>query len=195
MIYIVRHGETQWNAEGRIQGRQDIELNEKGRQQMERAARELAGRRFQVMITSPLARAKESGAILAQSVEIGEVLEDERLIEREFGELDGARFSEDVRHRLYQEKVQGAESLEAVGERMFAAITAYVEAYEGDLLIVSHGSAITQLLKRIDPSLQPVHIHLNNASISLVERCDGALRVVDYNMDAAYLNGADGEDE
>ena len=60
MIYIVRHGETQWNAEGRIQGRQDIELNEKGRQQMERAARELAGRRFQVMITSPLARAKES---------------------------------------------------------------------------------------------------------------------------------------
>ena len=53
MIYIVRHGETQWNAEGRIQGRQDIELNEKGRQQMERAARELAGRRFQVVITSP----------------------------------------------------------------------------------------------------------------------------------------------
>ena len=44
MIYIVRHGETQWNAEGRNQGRQDIELNEKGRQQMERAARELAGR-------------------------------------------------------------------------------------------------------------------------------------------------------
>ena len=79
--------------------------------------------------------------------------------------------------------MQGAESLEAVGERMFAAITAYAEAYEGDLLIVSHGSAITQLLKRID------------ASISLVERCDGALRVVDYNMDAAYLNGADGEDE
>ena len=91
--------------------------------------------------------------------------------------------------------MQGAESLEAVGERMFAAVTAYAEAYEGDLLIVSHGSAITQLLKRIDPSLQPVHIHLNNASISLVERCDGALRVVDYNMDAAYLNGADGEDE
>ena len=58
-----------------------------------------------------------------------------------------------------------------------------------------HSHRHTQLLKRIDPSLQPVHIHLNNASISLVERCDGALRVVDYNMDAAYLNGADGEDE
>ena len=83
MIYIVRHGETQWNAEGRIQGRQDIELNEKGRQQMERAAGGTGRPPISGDDHVPLARAKESGAFLAQSVEIGEVLEDERLIERE----------------------------------------------------------------------------------------------------------------
>lgn len=195
MIYIVRHGETQWNAQGRIQGRRDIELNDNGRRQAEKAGQELSGRSFRIMITSPLLRAKETGAILAKFAEVKEVREDERIIERDFGELDGAYFNEDVRHRLYQEKVQGAESLEDVGSRMLEAVKEYASEYEGDLLIVSHGSAITQLLKRIDPSLERVHIHLNNVSISLVEQAEGQLRVVDYNLDASYLNGADGEEE
>ena len=195
MIYIVRHGETQWNAQGRIQGRRDIELNDNGRRQAEKAGQELSGRSFSIMITSPLSRAKETGAILAKFAEVKEVREDERIIERDFGELDGAYFNEDVRHRLYQEKVQGAESLEDVGSRMLEAVKEYASEYEGDLLIVSHGSAITQLLKRIDPSLERVHIHLNNVSISLVEQAEGQLRVVDYNLDASYLNGADGEEE
>lgn len=195
MIYIVRHGETQWNAQGRIQGRRDIELNDNGRRQAEKAGQELSGRSFRIMITSPLSRAKETGAILAKFAEVKEVREDERIIERDFGELDGAYFNEDVRHRLYHEKVQGAESLEDVGSRMLEAVKEYASEYEGDLLIVSHGSAITQLLKRIDPSLERVHIHLNNVSISLVEQAEGQLRVVDYNLDASYLNGADGEEE
>lgn len=195
MIYIVRHGETQWNAQGRIQGRRDIELNDNGRRQAEKAGQELSSRSFRIMITSPLSRAKETGAILAKFAEVKEVREDERIIERDFGELDGAYFNEDVRHRLYQEKVQGAESLEDVGSRMLEAVKEYASEYEGDLLIVSHGSAITQLLKRIDPSLERVHIHLNNVSISLVEQAEGQLRVVDYNLDASYLNGADGEEE
>lgn len=107
MIYIVRHGETQWNADGRIQGRRDIELNENGRRQAEAAAEALRGKSFQALITSPLSRAKQTGAILAQFAQIAEVREDARIVERDFGELDGARFTEDVRHRLYQEKVQG----------------------------------------------------------------------------------------
>lgn len=195
MIYILRHGETQWNAEGRIHGQKDTAMNEDGRQQIEAAARELEGRTFQVMITSPLQRAKESGAILASTVHVDKVLVDDRLIEREFGELDGARFTDDVRHRLYQEKVQGAENLDSVGDRMYEAINEIADTYTGDVLIISHGSAITQLLKRIDPSLEKVHIHLNNASVSLVDKKDGKLYVVDYNLNPEYLNGADGEDE
>ncbi len=195
MIYIVRHGETDWNAEGRIQGRQDIELNDRGRRQIEDAAKELQGHSFEALITSPLSRAKESGMIFADFVDAKHVLVDPRLIERDFGELDGVHFTEDVRHRLYQEKVQGAESLEDVAVRMYAAVKEIADAYHGDVLIVSHGSAITQLLKKIDPALQKVHIHLNNACVSLIDQTHGELQVVDYNLNAAYLNGADGEDE
>lgn len=195
MIYIVRHGETQWNAEGRIQGRQDIALNDRGRKQIEDAAKELQGHVFDALITSPLSRAKESGDIFAKFVDAKQRVIDPRIIEREFGELDGVHFSEDARHRLYQEKVQGAESLEDVAQRMYDAIQEISETYTGDVLIVSHGSAITQLLKRINPALRPVHIHLNNASVSLIEKVKGQLVVVEYNLNAAYLNGADGEDE
>lgn len=187
MIYIVRHGETQWNAEGRIQGRRDIELNENGRRQAEAAAEALRGKTFQALITSPLSRAKQTGAILAQYANIGEVREDARIVERDFGELDGARFTEDVRHRLYQEKVQGAESLEEVAERMYAAFREYVREYEGDILVVSHGAAITALLKRVDAHLQRMHVHLNNASFSLLEWKDDEFSVINYNLDAAYL--------
>ena len=195
MIYIERHGETQWNAEGRIQGRRDIELNEDGRRQAEAAAEALRGKTFQALITSPLSRAKQTGAILAQYANIGEVREDARIVERDFGELDGARFTEDVRHRLYQEKVQGAESLEEVAERMYAAFREYVREYEGDILVVSHGAAITALLKRVDAHLQRMHVHLNNASFSLLEWKDGEFSVINYNLDAAYLNGGEDDDE
>ena len=195
MIYIVRHGETQWNAEGRIQGRRDIELNEDGRRQAEAAAEALRGKTFQALITSPLSRAKQTGAILAQHANIGEVREDARIVERDFGELDGARFTEDVRHRLYQEKVQGAESLEEVAERMYAAFREYVREYEGDILVVSHGAAITALLKRVDAHLQRMHVHLNNASFSLLEWKDDEFSVINYNLDAAYLNGGEDDDE
>ena len=195
MIYIVRHGETQWNAEGRSQGRRDIELNENGRRQAEAAAEALRGKTFQALITSPLSRAKQTGAILAQYANIGEVREDARIVERDFGELDGARFTEDVRHRLYQEKVQGAESLEEVAERMYAAFREYVREYEGDILVVSHGAAITALLKRVDAHLQRMHVHLNNASFSLLEWKDGEFSVINYNLDAAYLNGGEDDDE
>lgn len=121
--------------------------------------------------------------------------EDARIVERDFGELDGARFTEDVRHRLYQEKVQGAESLEEVAARMAEAFDEYVQQYDGDILVVSHGAAITALLKRLDPQLQRMHVHLNNASFSLLEWKDGAFTVINYNLDAAYLNGGEDDDE
>ena len=66
----------------------------------------------------------------------------------------------------------------------------------GDILVVSHGAAITALLKRAGSrSLQRMHVHLNNASFSLLEWKDGAFTVINYNLDAAYLNGGEDDDE
>lgn len=67
-LYLLRHGETDWNREGRLQGRTDIPLNQTGREQVRRAAEVLAARspHIDLIFTSPLARARESAGIVAE---------------------------------------------------------------------------------------------------------------------------------
>lgn len=85
MIYIVRHGQTDWNKVGRMQGRTDIPLNETGREQAREVGEKLKGIEFDKVFSSPLKRAYETAKIITNKpIEI-----DERLIERCCGELEG----------------------------------------------------------------------------------------------------------
>lgn len=90
MIYIVRHGETSWNVEGRNQGRTDIELNAIGIKQAEETAKKLKGKNFDMVFSSPLKRAYKTAQIIWK----GDIILDERLIERCNGELEGKLKSE-----------------------------------------------------------------------------------------------------
>ena len=89
-LYLVRHGETEWNRRGLMQGRHGVGLNETGREQVEELRREIEtrGLKFDVCYVSPLQRAVETAEILVRGREIEKVL-DERLIERGFGEFEG----------------------------------------------------------------------------------------------------------
>ena len=91
MIYIVRHGETDWNVEGRYQGRMDIELNENGINQARKTAEKLNDVNFDMVISSPLKRAYETAKIISNNAFI---TIDSRLIERSNGELEGKLKSE-----------------------------------------------------------------------------------------------------
>ncbi len=91
MIYIVRHGETNWNLEGRYQGSIDVELNEKGRNQALEIKAKLKDVSFDEVISSPLKRAFETAEIISGSKDI---LTDTRLIERKGGELEGKLVAE-----------------------------------------------------------------------------------------------------
>lgn len=87
-LYVVRHGETEWNREGRLQGNHDIPLNEKGRQQAEDARSALSDCDYDLVFASPLLRASETAGIINN--ERGKpVFFDERLRERNFGRLEG----------------------------------------------------------------------------------------------------------
>lgn len=95
LIYLVRHGETVWNREDRIQGRQDAPLTERGVDQARRAGITLcdlvdrAGR-F-TLVTSPLGRARRSAALILETVRpaVAEVRIDERLVEMDWGRWEG----------------------------------------------------------------------------------------------------------
>jgi len=85
MIYIVRHGQTNWNLEGRYAGRIDVELNDTGIKQANVIKEELKDIKFDKVFSSPLNRAYET----AQIIWDGEIIKDDRIIERSNGELEG----------------------------------------------------------------------------------------------------------
>ena len=85
MIYFVRHGQTEWNKLGKLQGHKDIELNDEGRMQAQIVKEKLSGVKFDKVFSSPLKRAKETAQIICNE----EAVVDNRLIERFNGELEG----------------------------------------------------------------------------------------------------------
>ena len=85
MIYFVRHGQTEWNKLGKLQGHKDIELNDEGRMQAQIVKEKLSGVKFDKVFSSPLKRAKETAQIICNK----EAVVDNRLIERFNGELEG----------------------------------------------------------------------------------------------------------
>lgn len=158
IVYLARHGETDWNRESRWQGHADIALNDQGRAQAAALAERLRPLGVVRAITSDLSRARETAAIVASR--LGLPLDvDPALRERCFGVFEGLTADECARlhaedWRRYQadhgQLPAGAERREAVVARMTAGVLRAARLDEGDgvgaILAVSHGGAIRSLL-------------------------------------------------
>ena len=94
MLYIMRHGRTDWNERNKLQGRTDIPLNANGRQMAEKAREEYADVHFDVCYCSPLIRARETAEIVLRGRNIP-IIPDERLVEMSFGACEGMEYSFD----------------------------------------------------------------------------------------------------
>ena len=121
MLYIIRHGKTDWNALHKMQGRTDIPLNEEGRQMAEKAREEYRDVHFDICFSSPLVRAKETAEILLRGRNVP-ILTDDRLVEMGFGSYEGLANSFQIpdcpinvlfhHPELYTSPPGGAESLD-----------------------------------------------------------------------------------
>jgi probable phosphoglycerate mutase len=152
MLYIMRHGKTDWNAKQKLQGRTDIPLNEDGKQMAENARAEYFRVHFDLCYCSPLSRARETAEILLRGRNIP-IIPDERLLEMSFGVYEGIENSFQIpdcpinvlfyEPENYKIPVEGAESLEALYARTGAFLKEVVEpqlAKGKDILIVGHGA-------------------------------------------------------
>lgn len=163
-IILWRHGQTEYNAGGRLQGQVDIPLNGAGRRQAARAAQALAQWRPAKIISSDLSRAADTARALADAAGVGVEL-DSRLRERSFGRWEGLTHAEiesgwpeayrSWRHGAEPEGV-GAETRQEVGTRVAEAILdAAVQLGADDTLVtVAHGAALTlgqSVLQDLDP--------------------------------------------
>lgn len=179
-LYLVRHGETEWNAARRIQGRTDIPLNDTGRAQARQAAELLARRRWQGVYTSPLGRAHETARIIADRLGLEGVTDIDALVERDYGEAEGMGFDEI--EALYPEGVRapGQETREEVAARVVPTLLELAERHPGErLVIVSHGGAIRSVLQTAEPGTR--HPRITNASVHSFRVEDGALRLIAFD--------------
>lgn len=193
-IYLVRHGETDWNSSGRVQGREDIELNEKGVEQGRSLAGAFENVALDAVISSPLKRAKETAALAAQTRGLSVQVEQD-LIERDYGALSGkAVRSEDKQSLFADMDIEGLEPMAEVAARMLHVLRRYAGMDYERVLMVSHGAAINSVLYALsDGQIGGRKTWLLNACINVFECSGETIRIARYNLShdafAAYVQG------
>jgi len=177
-ILLIRHGETDWNVEGRIQGHLQIPLNRRGRAQAELLAAHLQGTRLDAVYSSDLMRALQTAqAIVRYSRH--EIREDVRLREWDLGVLAGLRRNQAEhdqpqaarirRDNLVDEPIPGGESIRQRFERVTRVVADIAARHRGEcVLIVSHGGPLGDCYRRATGKRieERVKIDLFNASIN-----------------------------
>ena len=155
-LWLIRHGQTDWNVEGRFQGSADVPLNNNGCAQANSLAKKLNGHVFAAVYSSKLKRANKTAQVLASSLNLP-VFVDDRLREISQGEWEGILFT-DIKERFPNEIIErkknpqrfrppGGETVEEVAQRILQAINEIAVKYSGKkVLVVSHGLALSTLI-------------------------------------------------
>jgi 2,3-bisphosphoglycerate-dependent phosphoglycerate mutase len=198
-ITAIRHGETAWNVDTRIQGQLDISLNDKGRWQASQAGVALASERIDAIVSSDLSRAYETALAVAKPHGIT-VQIDHGLREREFGYFQGKTFAEiEAQHpeealkwrkRVPDFAPEGGESLLIFRDRVAQCLRRLAAQFPGKhLVIVSHGGVMDIIYREatgLDLSA-PRSWQLGNASINRVLWNGEHLSLVGWS-DTSHLN-------
>jgi alpha-ribazole phosphatase/probable phosphoglycerate mutase len=179
-IYLIRHGQTDWNIQGRIQGSHDIPLNERGRRQAELLAKAMDSRPVSRIFSSTLTRAMETAERISRRQKV-DICPMPRLIEVEFGKWQGMTWDEIMEaypkeYRLWalgpdEVSPPGGETQDQVISRCVLAAREILKITGGreDAAIVSHGATIACLLSymmRNHPEAESIIVE--NTSITTV---------------------------
>jgi len=197
-LIAVRHGETAWNVEARLQGQLDIPLNERGADQARRAARSLADDRPDVVVSSDLARARATAEAIA-AYNQAPLLLDPGLRERSFGSFEGMTHNE-VAQRWPEQSQRwrsrdpdfapgDGETLRVFFERCVEATLRIAEAHAGKtIVLVAHGGVLDCLYRaasRVDLDAPRIW-QLDNAAINRMLHTESGLTLVGWN-DVGHL--------
>lgn len=185
-MYIIRHGQTPWNARKCLQGRSDVDLNENGIYLAELTGKALRDVTFDMAFTSPLIRAKHTAQCIILAGREVPIIEDERLIEISFGIYEGCCYAEENR-QVPQQWIENffhapqdyvaapdGESLDDVEKRtrdFMEDICSRKELQDKTILVSTHGCALRGLLNSIRESNREDYWHggvSKNCAVSIV---------------------------
>ena len=170
ILGLLRHGQTDWNIDLRLQGTTDIPMNEFGIGQIEQAAERLAQENWDLILTSPLGRARHSAALVAKRLGIAELVEEPLLLERSFGLGEGLKYDEWHKEYASLDDIPGADTAKVVIGRARALLSAIQTRHGGaKILGVSHGSLIRVVLSEVSKgAMPPKSERLENASLHIL---------------------------
>jgi broad specificity phosphatase PhoE len=166
---LVRHGETDWNAEGRLQGHTDRPLTPYGREQAKRLAERLDGDTIAAVYASDLSRARETAEIVGERLGLTVVI-DPDLREKNWGTWEGLTGSERDRIEFV------GETTEAHADRILRAVRRIAERHPGErVLVVTHGGSVRRIQAAVYGMALPV---LDNCAVWELAHEDGNFRAV-----------------
>lgn len=197
-LYIVRHGETDWNKSRRIQGQVDIPLNEFGKTLAKKTANGLKDISFDVCITSPLSRAKETARLILEGRDVL-MLEDSRIMEMAFGSYEGKclekdrqevpeefyRFFDDPEHFIPGEDGETFADVKKRTGEFLQDLYQRREYEQSNILITTHGAALAGMLNYIKNAPlcaywgQGVH---KNCAVTEVQVTNGIPEILSENV-------------
>ncbi len=197
-LLLVRHGETEWNSQRRIQGQLDVPLNATGQEQAQALAARLAGLAIAAVYTSDLSRARQTAEPIADALSLP-LRVDRRLRERHFGRLQG-RFYEELQrdapevHERMQSRdldfdLDGGETLPRFHRRVCDVLSDLAGRHpQGRIVVVSHGGVLDCVYRMAGmmPLDTPRTWSLFNASLNTLAWADGSCRVVAWG-DVTHL--------
>ncbi|MTV50226.1 alpha-ribazole phosphatase [Heliobacillus mobilis] len=206
-VYLIRHGETEWNQIRRYQGHSDVALSDRGREQAQRLVKRMAKEKVDRVHASDLSRAVETARAVAEAKGI-EVVLDARFRECNFGAWEGLTFPEI--EKAYPEEIKiwnrtpakvclpGGESFPIVQQRAFAALQELIAKHDGEnIAIVAHGGTIRTLLCAIlDVDLDRAwQFRQDNTALNVIDFYDGKGIIERINDVTHLLPGAFPESE
>lgn len=188
ILGLLRHGQTDWNIEFRLQGTTDVPLNQKGVEQAQQAAAAISAEDWDVVVSSPLTRARQTAELVSNALNLGEIAISELLLERSFGEAEGLKF-EDWKRDYPDGHVPGGETLEQLAKRAWELLDQIAIEYPGKrVLAVSHGALIRKLIKLVSAGELPRDgERFQNASLSLLRHENDSWLIHDYSPKSLSL--------
>ena len=156
-IVLIRHGQTDWNLEERLQGATDVPLNDAGREQARVVARHLHAEAlgWYVLVSSPLGRAVETARIIGEALGLELAATYDDLVERSFGPLEGSRLA-GLEGAAREQVLSAGEPPEAVVRRGLAALRRIRADHPGRrVLVVAHGSLIRLTVSELNGEAHP----------------------------------------
>ena len=185
LLGLFRHGQTDWNINFLLQGVTDIPMNETGIEQVKLAARAIKVEDWDVILTSPLTRALQTAEIIASQNGFSEIIEQELLIERSFGQAEGLSHEQWRAKYSNLDEIPGGESRTQLAERSKLLLETISQELAGKrVLAISHGALIRALISIASNNELPRDgERLGNASLNVVKHAENSWQVVNYSLE------------